>query len=447
MSFTLPIREQFIRNRLRLQAIALRGMAQIVGTAAPLVVLSKQGASSFGLFSIFVSVAGLSVVLEWGLPLKVQNEISRGQNRGVYDFRWFLRDSGFPLHFLLNLISAILLWQAASAWLPYIFTIVVAKILGDHQLALFAIFAVAAGIGATYQGQSVLFGLGHIDKGFTFTLLGATVSFICVITGIAAGVPTTLLAVLVAAAPLFERILSCFYCFGRAATITRHVSMPLPLEARGDDFKSRRHVAPMFLYLQVLSLVANNVDAIYAARANSLRAVGEYAFLLKLFGIPLLVAKILTTAAQPRLAVEAHSGNSRGRGTVAMLLRSNITIVAASGGVIVLIAGWLYHQLTGLQADMLILGILMLIDACTLALRIVLTTFVNASEIFWLNIVGNTLFAGAAILSKVTLVALWGVNGLVIANIVCYVIVLLPFHVAVIFLAKGKKQEIKSDAI
>ncbi len=413
-------------HRQRLNAIVLRGLAQAVGTVAPLVILAAHGASAFGLFSILIAVAGLSVVLEWGLPLKVQNEVSRGGRERPHDRHWFLVETRFPLHLAVNLALAFAAWQIASTWLPQLFPSQVADILADHGTALLAVFLVAGGIGATYQGRSVLFGLGHIDKGFAITFVAALVSLLLVLAGIAAGASITALAVLVAAAPLIERILACLYCFGRAAALERHVSMPPPNPK--SSALSQAPVAMMFLYLQLLSLVANNIDSIYAARANSLQAVGEYAFLLKLYGIPLLVANILSSAALPRLAVEAHDGMTGGRKTVMTLLRSNAILVVVVGLLVVLAANTIYAWITGAPGDLRLLATLMLVDTTVLALRGVLTTYVNAAEILWLNVVGNTVFAAAAIGLKVLLVDGFGIYGLVAANIAAYVCFLLPFH-------------------
>lgn len=184
----------------------------------------------------------------------------------------------------------------------------------------------------------------------------------------------------------------------------------------------------MFLYLQLLALVASNLDSVYAARANSLQSVGEYAFLLKLYGIPLLIVNILASASMPRLAVEARGRGDGGRATIRALLRSNVVVVAVVGGTIVLGGGLLYECMTGAAANLRPLAGLMLIDACLLAMRGVLTTYVNAAEELWLNVAGNTLFAVAAIGLKIRLVDGFGVHGLVVANIVAFVVFLLPFQ-------------------
>ncbi len=405
----------------------MRGLAQAVGTVVPLVVLAGQGASAFGLFSVLVAVAGLSVVLEWGLPLKVQNEISRGQHARSYDARWFLLESGFLPHLALNLACAFGLWLVSSLWIGRLFPADVAAVLAQQQGALLAIFMVAAAIGATYHGHSVVFGLGHIDKGFTCTLLASLTTLALVAAGITAGVTTAELAVVTAAAPLLDRLFACLYCFCRAGGLARHQSMPPPL-AGETPVRSGRSVALMFLYLQVLALVASNIDSIWAARANSLQSVGEYAFLLKLYGIPLLVVNILTVASMPRLAVESHSGCDGGRSTVYALLRSNLAVMLTAGLVIVFVSSLLYRLISGNTADLHLLTALMLVDACLLALRGVLTAYVNSAEVLWLNVAGNTAFAVAAIWLKIVLVDQHGIYGLVAANIAAYLMFLLPFH-------------------
>lgn len=412
---------------MRLQAIAMRSLAQAVGTVVPLVVLAGQGANALGLFSVLIAVAGLSVVFELGLPIKVQNEISRGRPGQVYDTRWFLLESGFLPHLALNLACAFGLWLLSSHWIGHLFPKEVAKVLAQQEGALFAIFIVAAVTGATYHGRSVVFGLGHIDKGFTFTFLASLMTLALVATGIAAGVSTAVLAVVVAAAPLLDRLFACLYCFSRPGGLARHSSMPPPLA--GDvPVRSGRSVALMFLYLQVLALVASNIDFIWAARANSLQSVGEYAFLLKLYGIPLLVVNILCTASMPRLAVESRGGGDGGWRTVLALLRSNVALTLAAGLVIVLVGSLLYRLISGTPADLRPLATLMLVDTCLLALRGVLTTYVNAAEVLWLNVVGNTVFAAAAIVLKIILVDQHGISGLVAANIAAYLLFLLPFH-------------------
>lgn len=405
----------------------MRGLAQAVGTVAPLVVLASQGASAFGLFSVLIAVAGLSVVLEWGLPLKVQNEISRGRHVRGYDARWFLLESGFLPHLALNLACAFGLWLLSSRWIGHLFPADVAQVLAQQDGALLAIFMVAATIGATYHGRSVVFGLGHIDKGFTFTFLASLTTLALVAGGIAAGVSTAVLAVVVAAAPLLDRLFACLYCFRRAGELVRHPSMPPPLAGTAPA-RSGRSVALMFLYLQVLALVASNIDSIWAARANSLQSVGEYAFLLKLYGIPLLVVNILSTASMPRLAVESHGGGDGGRRTVLALLRSNVVVMLGTGLVIVFAGSLLYRLISGATADLRPLAALMLVDTCLLALRGVLTTYVNAAEVLWLNVAGNTAFAAAAIGFKIVLVDRHGIYGLVAANIAAYLLFLLPFH-------------------
>ncbi len=427
MNFTRTTPEWISRHRQRLRAIAMRGLTQAVGTVAPLIVLAGQGASAFGLFSVLIAVAGLSVVLEWGLPLKVQNEISRGRPVRDYDARWFLFESGFLLHLALNLACAFGLWLLCSRWLGHLFPADVGQVLAQHDGALLAIFLVAAAIGATYHGRSVVFGLGYIDTGFMLGLLASLVTLALVVAGVFAGTSTAVLAVVVAATPLLDRLFACLYCFRRRGGLARHPSMPPPL-AGFAPARSGRSVALMFLYLQVLALVASNIDAIWAARASSLQSVGEYAFLLKLYGIPLLVVSILSTASMPRLAVESHGNGDGGRRTVLALLRSNVAVMLAAGLVIVFAGSLLYELISGSTSDLRPLAALMLVDACLLALRGVLTTYVNAAEELWLNVVGNTAFAAAAIGLKIVLVDQHGIYGLVAANIAAYVLFLLPFQ-------------------
>jgi O-antigen/teichoic acid export membrane protein len=427
VSITRAIPEFVARHRQSLRAIAMRGMAQAVGTVAPLVVLAGQGASAFGLFSVLVAVAGLSAVLELGLPLKVQNEISRGQHARRYDARWFLIESGFLPHLALNLACAFGLWLLSSMWIGRLFPADVAAVLAQQQGALLAIFMVAAAIGATYHGRSVVVGLGHIDKGLTLTLLASLTTLGLVGAGIAAGVSTAVLAVVVAAAPLMDRLFACLYCFRRSGSLARHPSMPPPLAGQVPA-RSGRSVAMMFLYLQALALVASNIDSIWAARVNSLQSTGEYAFLLKLYGIPLLVANIISSASMPRLAVESHGGGDGGRRTVLALLRSNAAVMLAAGLLIVFAGSLLYRLISGTEADLRPLAALMLVDACLLALRGVLTTYVNAAEVLWLNVAGNTAFAAAAIGLKIVLVDQHGIFGLVAANIAAYLLFLLPFQ-------------------
>jgi O-antigen/teichoic acid export membrane protein len=424
---TRAIPDLIARHRQRLKAIAMRGLTQAVGTVAPLVVLAGQGASAFGLFSVLIAVASLSVVFEWGLPLKVQNEISRGRLVRDYDARWFLFESGFLPHLALNLACAIGLWLLSSQWIGHLFPAEVGQVLTQQDDALLAIFVVSAAIGATYHGRSVVFGLGHIDTGFTIGLLASLVTLALVAEGVYAGTSTAVLAVVVAAAPLLERLFACLYCFRRPGGLARHPSMPPPL-AGSAPARSGLSVSLMFLYLQVLALVASNIDSIWAARANSLQSVGEYAFLLKLYGIPLLVVNILSTASMPRLAVESHGGGDGGRRTVLALLRSNVMVTLAAGLVIVFAGSPLYRLIGGSEVDLRPLAAVMLVDTCLLALRGVLTTYVNAAEVLWLNVAGNTAFAAAAIGFKIVLVDSHGIYGLVAANIVAYLLLLLPFH-------------------
>lgn len=427
MSITLAIPNWIARYRQRLKAIAMRGLSQAVGTVAPLVVLAGQGASAFGLFSVLIAVAGLSVVLEWGLPLKVQNEISRGRYAREYDARWFLLESGFLLHLALNLACAIGLWLLSTQWLGHLFPTDVGQVLTQQDGALLAIFVVAAANGATYHGRSVVFGLGHIDTGFALGLLASLATLTLVVAGIFAGTSTAVLAVVVASTQLLDRLFACVYCFGRRGGLTRHPSIPPPLAGYAPA-RSGHSVALMFLYLQVLALVASNIDSIWAARADSLQSVGEFAFLLKLYGIPLLVVSILSTASMPRLAVESHDRGDGGRQTVFSLLRWNATIMIVSGLVIVLASNVLYRLISGAEAELRPLAMLMLFDACLLGLRGVLTTYVNAAEVLWLNVAGNTAFAAAAIGLKIVLVVQYGIYGLVVANIAAYLLFLLPFH-------------------
>jgi O-antigen/teichoic acid export membrane protein len=404
----------------------MRGLTQAIGTVAPLIVLAHHGASAFGLFSVLISVAGLSVLLEWGLPLKTQNEISRGWQVRDYNARWFLLGSGFLPHLALNLASAFGLWLFFLQWGGNLFPLDVGQALAQEDGALLVMLVVAAAIGATYHGRSIVFGLGHIDTGFMLGLLASMTTLAVVALGTVYGMSTALLAVVVAATPLLDRLYACLYCFCRRGTLSRHPSMPPPLTVV-PPVPSGRSVALMFLYLQVLALVASNIDMIWAARANSMQTVGEYAFLLKLYGIPLMVVGILCSASMPQLAVESHSGDG-GRRTVLALLRSNVLVMLGAGVIIVFAGSLLYHMISGETADLGPLAALMLVDAFLLAIRGVFTTYVNAAEVMWLNVVGNTVFAAAAIVLKIILVDQHGISGLVVANIAAYLLFLLPFH-------------------
>jgi O-antigen/teichoic acid export membrane protein len=428
VSITLAIRDTVARHQQRINAIVIRGLSQLVAVVPALVVLAMHGAGGFGLFSILVAAAGLSVVFEWGRPLQVQNEVSRGTFSTPYDGRWLIAEGGLPLHLALNLVVALVLWRTAPAWLGFVFPGDVAGVLERHGPALLGVFVVAACSGATYQGRSIVFGLGHVDKGYAFALAGAVLSLVFVLAGLQTQAPPEMLAIAAAAAPLFERLLACAYCFGRRRPLPRHASLPPPLPAAGGSTPTRQRVAAMFFYLQLLALLASNMDTVYAARANSLAAVGEYAFLVKLFGVPLLVVSILSTAAMPRLAVEAHRHGAGA--TMRELLRSNLAVVALLGALVAAAAAPAYRLVSGQSADMMVLSLLLWLDLAVLALRSVLTTFVNAAEVIWLNVVGNTVYAAAAIALKIALVDRLGIEGLVIANVAAYVLFLLPFHLA-----------------
>jgi O-antigen/teichoic acid export membrane protein len=430
VNITLAIHEQVGRHWQRLMAITTRGLSQALGVIPPLLVLHAYGAGGFGLFSMLIAVSGLSILFEWGLPQKVQNEVSRGNAGHRYDMRWLLGKGALPLHLGVNLVLAWSLWAVSSHWLGSIFPAPMVEALSHQRYALLGIFLIAAATGATYQARSVTFGLGHIDRGFAFTLAGTAVMVALVVFASKAGAPIEMVALLAAAAPLLERLIGIAYCFVRREPLARHPDMPQPLAAEPE--KPSRTVACMFFYLQVLALLASNLDTLYAGRANSLQAVGEYAFLLKLFGIPLLIVSIFNTSMLPRLAVEAHGAGDRGRHTLESLVRSNVVIMVALGGCIVLIAGALYQMMSGAQANLRLLSLLLLLDMTVLAIRGVLTTFVNAAEVIGLNIVGNTIFAVGAIALKIFFVDAWGVSGLVIANTLAYLLLLLPFHLAAV---------------
>jgi len=105
-----------------------------------------------------------------------------------------------------------------------------------------------------------------------------------------------------------------------------------------------------------------------------------------------------------------------------------VAVMLAAGLVIVFAGSLLYELISGSTSDLRPLAALILVDACLLALRGVLTTYVNAAEELWLNVVGNTAFAAAAIGLKIVLVDQHGIYGLVAANIAAYVLFLLPFQ-------------------
>lgn len=430
MNITQAIHDLLSRHRQRLTAIAIRGFSQALGIVPPLLVLHAYGAGGFGLFSMLIAVSGLSILFEWGMPQKLQNEVSRGAGGQRYDRRWLFGKGRFPLHLGINLALALLLWALSARWVGSLFPAPMAEALSHQRYALMGIFLIAAATGATYHARSVVFGLGHIDRGFAFTLMGTATMVALVLLASRNDAPIELVALLAAAAPLAERLIGMVYCFARREPLSRHAAMPTALQDHPAE--SPRSVALMFFYLQVLALLASNLDTLYAGRANSLQAVGEYAFLLKLFGIPLLIVSIFNTATLPRLAVEAHGQGDKGRRTLLSLVRSNLLIMTTLGAMIVLAAGPLYMLISGSQADFGLLALLMLVDMSVLAVRGVLTTFVNAAEVIWLNIVGNTLFAAGAILLKILCVDAWGVAGLVVANFGAYLLLLLPFHLVAV---------------
>lgn len=396
----------------------------------PLLVLHAYGADGFGLFSMLIAVSGLSILFEWGLPQKTQNEVSRGVGGRHYDWRWVLGQGRLPQHLAVNLVLAWMLWALSSRWLDVMFPAPMAESLSRRSDTLLGIFLIAGATGAMYHARSVVFGLGHIDRGFAFTLAGTAIMVVLVLIASKASAPVEVVALLAAGAPLLERLIGAAYCFARAEPLQRHAAMPKPLETY--TARSPGSVAAMFFYLQLLALVASNLDTLYAGRANSLQAVGEYAFLLKLFGVPLLIVNIFNTSTLPHLAVEAHGTGDRGLRTLKTLVRNNLLMMALAGGGIVVLASPIYKAIAGTAAELWLLSLLMLLDMTVLAIRSVLTTFVNAAEVVWLNIVGNTVFAIGAIFLKLILVDAWGVNGLVVANTVAYLLLLLPFHLLAI---------------
>lgn|GEM_PF-2867563 len=439
----IQIIHKYLSNQ-RFRAILIRGLAQVVVALPPLVVLAKYGASGAGLFAILIAVAGLSLVLEWGFSYKLQNEVSRGENKLPYTLHWFLLKSGLLPHLLINVCLGLLFCRFSAILLPRVFPPQIAQVLGGNPNALLALVLITASSAAIYHGRSIIFGLGHLDRGFLISLLGAGFSLALVVVGSFLGVSVTLIAVFALSAALFERLLGCAYCFLLARPLERHSSLPRPENVSEADPNRGWKVAFMFFYLQILSMAANNIDAIYAGRSNSLTAVGEFSFLLKLFGIPLLIVNVLNTSAWPRLAVESRNSQQGARQTLLHLLRSNLVIVIGGGLLIVASAGFIYKLITRVPGNLLVLSLLMLFDFSFQAVRGVMTTFVNAAEIIGINLIGNTVFSLAAVFLKVHMVDRFGINGLVLADLMSYVVFLLPFHLAAVVWIEKHSTNVKA---
>lgn len=434
MNITQAIREAIGQQGQRLRALAIRGLAQVIAALPPLVVLAKYGAGGAGLFAILLAVGGISLVLELGFSYRLQNEVSRGENTHPYTWGWFFLKSGFLPHLVFNIFLGLLFCHYSAFVVPRFFPPEVARVLAGSQSTLMILVLVTTISAATYHGRSIIFGLGHIDLGFFLALLGALISMVLVVAGCLLKAPVAIIAVCALSTSLIERIIGCIYCFSGIWPLKRHRLMPPPVATVTDpDLWRGRKVAFMFFYLQLISMVANNIDAIFAGRCRSLTTVGEFAFLLKLFGVPLLIVNVINTSAWPRLAVEARDRVKGARHTILALLKNNLLVMVGLGTLIVMSAEFFYHVLSGAQGKLLLLSLLMLFDCCFQVVRGVMTTFVNAAEIIWINLIGNTIFSFAAIFLKINMVDRYGINGLVLANMLSYIVFLLPFHLMATF--------------
>lgn len=419
-------------------AVATRAGSQGLAFAAPLLIVHHYGASAFGFVAMLISVSAVSAILEWGQPLPLQNEVSR---RGLGDLpvrAWILARGRLLPHLGLNAAAALLLFLTRDGWLSLVVPGSVQEQLVAFRPAMAGALAFAALSGATYQGLALLNGLGLVDTALRIGLLANAGVLAAIVACAWAGLGVEYVAIAYLAGALVERLLALAYCLRFHHRLAHQVGLsgPVPGAAR------RAWIVPLaFLYLQVLSLVANNIDALFASRAQSMADVGEYSFLLKLYGVPLLVMSVLNARQWPRLASAGHAAPDAGVGLLWTLIGECLAVAAVSGLVMWGLSGPAYALLTGTALRNGALPWLLGLYVVSMGVRGPLTTYVNSVEQLSANLVGNTVFLLAAVPLKAWCVDNYGVGGLPVANVVSYAVVLLPFHVAAVILHRRGVRE------
>jgi O-antigen/teichoic acid export membrane protein len=411
-----------------MEMLIYKGLSQILAFLTPFILLRIYGVKDFGLYSVLLAVISIYPLMDWGRSITRQNHVSRIGIENFSVHQWLWNESKVFNHITVNATIALSLWITRKFWLGLIMPHEMLQQVEGHSWAILGLLFMASLSGALYMGGSLINGLGHVNISFRISLLSNIFVASSLLLGWALSVPFDVMIVLAASGILIECIFSYAYCMYKRGSITRHSRLGL-LDNNRDDNRYM-YVSLSFLYLQMLSLVANNIDSLYLSRSASLTDIGVYAILLKIFSIPILITNVINSKYWPNIAAKARMQESDGgKHILIRLLCTNVLLTIVICAFLMIAINPIYFALVQKPLDHNILPWLFCIFVFMMSIRGPLTTYVNAAELIFYNIVGNTIFTIASLWLKVKFVSMYSIEGIVLANILAYIIFLLPFHV------------------
>jgi len=418
-----------------------------VGTQAltfliPLLILKFYSTDTYGVVVILIGLQALNTIADWGKQIPFQNKISQVGLSDSTIIDWFFKKNNFFFHLIINLLICVVAIYLTPYWIKFIIGNASSSLLISYKQSINYVIIASSVFGVLFPADSLLIGLGHIQKKYLLDFFSSFFILILLVLFIFLKVNVVYVLDCALSVPLVMRVTSSCYVFVRRKRIKRKDYLG-ELSKNNSGF-SLPKLSIMFFYLQILSLVANNIDSLYLANNVKINLfdIAKFGFYIKIFGLSILLINLLNAIRAPEISSNAYSLKGKFAFPILKrLIKSNI-LISLSYSVVIFITIKLILRIVG-KTELLDYPFAFAISAQMFisSIRNSFTVFINSAEIMIHNLLGNTTFSLLQVPLKVVLITHFGIYGIPFSNIFGYIFLLLPFHVSALYFHKKKERD------
>gem|GEM_PF-5569414 len=408
----------------------IRISSQFLSFLIPLLVLKFYSIEIYGVVVVLIGLQAINALLDWGKQIPFQNRISQIGLTEYSVFNWLFKQTKFNYLLIINVLVGVLAMYTYPYWINFIIGDASNAIIITYRHTINYVIISSCLYGALFCSDSILIGLGYIQNKYLLDFISSLVVLFTLLVFVLTKVDLIYVLDCALSVPVANRIASTVYVLLKGNKLKRKDYLGNISTYNSGISLSKLSI--MFLYLQILSLLANNIDSLYLANnvKIGLSEIGKFGFYIKIFGISILIINLLNSIKAPEISANAYSKIGKYAFPIFKKLLKNNLLISILFSLLVLMFLPIILKIFG-KTDLLdySFAFVITIQMIILSIRNSFTVYINSAELMVSNILGNTVFSFFQIMLKVFLIIYFGIYGIPLSNIFGYLIFLLPFHV------------------
>ena len=410
--------------------LLIRISSQFLSFLIPLLVLKFYSIEIYGVVVVLIGLQAINALLDWGKQIPFQNRISKIGLTEYSVFNWLFKQTKFNYLLIINVLVGVLAMYTYPYWINFIIGDASNAIIITYRHTINYVIISSCLYGALFCSDSILIGLGYIQNKYLLDFISSLVVLFTLLVFVLTKVDLIYVLDCALSVPVANRIASTVYVLLKGNKLKRKDYLGNISTYNSGISLSKLSI--MFLYLQILSLLANNIDSLYLANnvKIGLSEIGKFGFYIKIFGISILIINLLNSIKAPEISANAYSKIGKYAFPIFKKLLKNNLLISILFSLLVLMFLPIILKIFG-KTDLLdySFAFVITIQMIILYIRNSFTVYINSAELMVSNILGNTVFSFFQIMLKVFLIIYFGIYGIPLSNIFGYLIFLLPFHV------------------